>query len=289
MVQHFRAASLNLMKKLKMKAPKLTEQSRVMASGLGKLTAVEGRAQLLRPEAVNRAIHALAIQALRTEYQIFMKSLVKLPSPGKPIYDPHGDGEHEDPETERKYLRTHSKRRMENFPWKPGQREYTASFSRCARITEEMRLVHNYTAEAKQFHVVGPFSKDQPEATCTKCGVKIKMIDHYGRTAATASMSVRWQRARTHCSGIPVAEGGLEIIGLDAKLENRRTAAQIVPSSVHHLRCIRPNFGKEYHVKTLSCNLNGKSLGICKGGELLGENTMVPCPLVSNVPMPPAE
>ena len=55
----------------------------------------------------------------------------------------------------------------------------------------------NYTAEAKQFHVVGPFSKDQPEATRTKCGVKIQMIDHYGRTAETASISVRWQRART--------------------------------------------------------------------------------------------
>ena len=182
MVQHFNAASLNLMKKLKVKAPKHAEQSRVMASlGLGKLTAVEGRAQLLRPEAVNRAIHALAIQALTTEYKVFMKSLVKLPSPGRPLYDPHGDGEHEDPEPERKYLRTHPTRRMENFPWKPGQREYIASLPRCVRITEEMRLVHNYTAEAKQFHVVGPFSKDQPEATCTKCGVKIKMIDHYGQ------------------------------------------------------------------------------------------------------------
>ena len=41
MVQHFKAASLNLMKKLKMKAPEHAEQSRVMASlGLGKLTAV---------------------------------------------------------------------------------------------------------------------------------------------------------------------------------------------------------------------------------------------------------
>ena len=315
MVQHFKGASLNLMKKLKVKAPKHAEQSRVMASlGLGKLTAVEGRARLLRPEAVNRAIHALAIQALTTEYQVFMKSLVKLPSPGKPLYDPHGDGEHEDPEPERKYLRTHPKRRMENFQWKPGQREYIASLSRYTRITEEMRLVHNYTAEAKQFHVVGPFSKDQPEATCTKCGVKIKMIDHYGRTAETASISVRWQRARTHCSGTPTAEGGLEIIGLDTESENRRTAArarneqvdtwntrnwaqlprrhhydQIVPSNVHRLRCIRPNCGKEYHVKTLSCNLNGKSLGKCKGEELPGENTMAPCPLVSNFPVPPAE
>ena len=89
-----------------------------------------------------------------------------------------------------------------------------------------MRLVHNFSTQAKQFHVVGPFSKDQPEATCTKCGVKIKMIDHYGRTAETASMSVRLQRARTHCSGIPVAEGGLEINGLDAKAENRRMAGR---------------------------------------------------------------
>ena len=179
MVQHFRGASLNLMKKLKVRAPKHAEQSRVLASlGLGKLTAIEGRAQLLSPEAVNRAIHALAIQALTTEYQVLMKSLVKLPSPGKPIYDPHGDGEHEDPESERKHLRTLPKRRMENFP---GQREYIASLPRYTRITEEMRLVHYYTAEAKQFHEVGPFSKDQPEAPCTKCGVKIKMIDHYGR------------------------------------------------------------------------------------------------------------
>ena len=85
MVQHFKAASLNLMKELKVKAPQHAEQSRVMASlGLGKLTAVEGRAKLLRPEAVNRAIHALAILALTTEYKVFMKSLVKLPSPGKP-------------------------------------------------------------------------------------------------------------------------------------------------------------------------------------------------------------
>ena len=144
MVQHFKAASLNLMKKLKVKAPKHAEQSRVMASlGLGKVTAVEGRARLLRPEVVNRAIHALAIQALTTEYQVFMKRMVKLPSPGKPLYDPHGDGEHEDPEPERKYLRTHPKRRMENFPWKPGQREYIASLPRYTRITEEMRLVHN--------------------------------------------------------------------------------------------------------------------------------------------------
>ena len=179
-----------------------------MASlGLGRLTAVEGRAKLVRPEAVNRAIHALAIQALTTEYKVFMKSLVKLPSPGKPLFDPHGDGEHEHLEPERKYLRTHSKRRMESFPWKPGQREYIASLPRYLRITEEMRMVHNFTAEAKQFHVVGPFSKDQPETTCTKCGVKIKMIDHYGRTADTASISVRWQRARTHCSGRPIAEG----------------------------------------------------------------------------------
>ena len=126
MVQHFKAASLNLLKKLKAKVPKHVEQSRVMASlGLGRLTAVEGRAKLVRPEAVNRAIHA--IQALTTEYKVFMKSLVKLTSPGKPIYDPHGDGEHDDPEPERKYLRTHPKRRMESFPWKPGQREYIAS------------------------------------------------------------------------------------------------------------------------------------------------------------------
>ena len=34
---------------------------------------------------------------MTTEYQVFIKSLVKLPSPGKPLYDPHGDGEHEDP------------------------------------------------------------------------------------------------------------------------------------------------------------------------------------------------
>ena len=68
-VQHFKAASMNLIKQLKVKAPKHAEQSRMMASlGLGKLTAVEGRARLLRPEAVNRAIHALAIQALTTEY-----------------------------------------------------------------------------------------------------------------------------------------------------------------------------------------------------------------------------
>ena len=53
MVQHFRGASLNLMKKLKVRAPKHAEQSRVMASlGLGKLTAIEGRAQLLRPKAL---------------------------------------------------------------------------------------------------------------------------------------------------------------------------------------------------------------------------------------------
>ena len=198
---------------------------------------------------------------------------------------------------------------MENFCRKPGQREYIASLPRYTRISEEMRLVHNCTAEAKQFHVVGPFSKDQPEATCAKCGVKIKMIDHYGRTA---SISDRWQRARTHCSGTPAAEGGLEIIGLDTKSENRRTAArarneqvdiwntrnwaqlprrhhydQIVPTNVHRLRCIRPNFGKEYHVKILSCNLNGKSLGKCNGEELPGENTMAPCPLVSNFPVPP--
>ena len=177
-----------------------------------------------------------------------------------------------------------------------------------------MRLVHNYTADAKQFHVVGPFSKGQPEATCTKCGVKIMTIDHYGRTAATASMSVRSQRARTHCSGTPAAEGGLEIIGLDTKWANRRTAArarneqvdtwntqnwtqlprrhhndQIVPSNFRRLRCLRPNCGKEYHVKTLSCNLNGKRLGICMGEELPSEHTMAPCPLVSNIPMPPAE
>ena len=49
-----------------------------MASlGLGRLTAVEGRAKLIRPEAVNRAIHSLAIQALTTEYKVFMKSLVR--------------------------------------------------------------------------------------------------------------------------------------------------------------------------------------------------------------------
>ena len=168
MVQHFKGASLNLMKKLKVKAPKHAEQSRVMASlGLGKLIAGEGRARLLRPEAVNRAVHASAIRALTTEYQVFMKSLVKMPSPGKPLYDPHGDGEDEDPEPELKYLRTLSKRRMDNLPWKAGQREYIASLPRYTRTTEEMRLVHNYTAEAKQFHVVGPFSKDQPEATCT--------------------------------------------------------------------------------------------------------------------------
>ena len=107
MVQHFKGASLNLMKKLKLRAPEHAEQSRVMASlGLGKLTAVEGRARLLRPEAVNRAIHALAIQALTTEHQVFMKSLMKLPSTRMPICDPHGNGEHEDPEPERKYLRT---------------------------------------------------------------------------------------------------------------------------------------------------------------------------------------
>ena len=74
-------------------------------------------------------------------------------------------------------------------------------------------------------------------------------------------MSVRWQRARTHCSGTLAAEGGVEFFGLDTKLENRRTAArarneqvdtwntpnwaqlprrhhydQIVPSNVHRLR-----------------------------------------------------
>ena len=112
------------------------------------------------------------------------------------------------------------------------------------------------------------------------------MIEHYGRTA---SMSVRWQRARTHCSETPAAEGGIEIVGLHTKLENRRAAArvrneqvdicntrnwaqlprrhhydQIVPSNVHHLRCVRPNSGKECHVKTLLCNLNGKSPGLCK-------------------------
>ena len=305
MVQHFKAASLNLLKKLKAKVPKHVEQSRVMASlGLGR-TAVEGRAKLVRPEAVNRAIHALAIQALTTQYKVFMKSLVKLPNPGKPLFDPHGDGEHEDPEPERKYLRTHPKRRMESFPWKPGQREYIASLPRYLRITEEMSMVHNFTAEAKQFHVVGPFSKDQPETTCTKCGVKIRMVEQYGRTAETASISVRWQRARTHCSGRPIADGDIEIIGIDAKEENRRSAARarnvqvdiwntrnwaqlprrhhyapIVPANVQHLRCIRPNCGKEYHVKTLSCNLQGKSLGKCKGEELPGENNLAPCPLV---------
>ena len=87
-------------------------------------------------------------------------------------------------------------------------------------------------------------------------------------------MSVRWQRARTHCSRRPVAEGDLEIIGRDAKAENRRTAArarnkqvdtwnvrnweqfprrhhygQIVPSNVHHLRCMRPNCGKDFVVQ----------------------------------------
>ena len=56
------------MKKMKVQAPKHAEQSRVMASlGLGTLTDIE---------AVNRAIHALAIQALTTEYQVFMKNLV---------------------------------------------------------------------------------------------------------------------------------------------------------------------------------------------------------------------
>ena len=100
MVQHFEGASLNLMRKLKVRAPKHADQSRVVASlGLGKLTAVEGRARLLRPEAVSRAIHASAIQALTTEHQVFMKSLVKLPSPDEPIYGP--------------------RRRIENFPWKP--------------------------------------------------------------------------------------------------------------------------------------------------------------------------
>ena len=117
MVQHFKAASLNLLKKLKTKVPKHVEQSRVMASlGLGRLTAVEGRAKLVRPEAVNRAIHALAIQALTTEYKVFMKSLVKLPSPGKPVYDPRGDGEHDDPEPERKYLKTHPKKEDGELP-----------------------------------------------------------------------------------------------------------------------------------------------------------------------------
>ena len=42
-------------------------------------------------------------------------------------------------------------------------------------------------------------------------------------------------------------------------------------------------------MKTLSCNLQGKSLGKCKGEELPGENTMAPCPLASIPPVPPAE
>ena len=39
-------------------------------------------------------------------------------------------------------------------------------------------------------------------------------------------------------------------------------------------------------MKTLLCNLNGKSPGLCKGGELPRKKTMVSCPLVSNIPMP---
>ena len=272
MVQHFKAASLNLMKKLKVKAPKHAEQSRVMAPlGLGKLTAVEGRARLLRPEAVNRAIHALAIQALTTEYKVFMKSLVRLPSPGKPLYDPHGHGEHEHPEPERKYLRTHPQRRMENFPWKPGQREYTC---KPPKICED----HRRNAAGTQLYRRG---KAVPRSRSLQQGST--------RSYVYQVWCKNQERARTHCSGIPVAEGGLEIIGLDAKAENRCTAArarneqvdtwntrnwaqlprrhhydQIVLSNVHRLRCIRPNSGKEYHVKTLSCNLNSKSLGNCQ-------------------------
>ena len=79
-----------------------------------------------------------------------MKSLVKLQSFGRPIFDSLCDGEHEDPEPKRKYLRTRPKRRI---LWKAGQREYIASFPRCTRITEEMRLVHNCTSEVKQFYV----------------------------------------------------------------------------------------------------------------------------------------
>ena len=71
------------MKKLKVKAPKalLNNHGFMATLGLGKLTAVEGRARLLRPEAVNRAIHALAIQARDNRVPGLHKKLGEIAEP----------------------------------------------------------------------------------------------------------------------------------------------------------------------------------------------------------------